>query len=87
MLEVEAAANAVYQWAAAEVIAQRLADERPPDPADYAAAVHHEAQALRHRFHHKLMQAFLEPEVFSGALTVARAPRDAGSRQLSFDDG
>ena len=29
MLEVEAAANAVYHWAATEVIARRIAEERP----------------------------------------------------------
>lgn len=86
MLEVEAAANAVYQWAAGEVVAQQLAEERPHAPADYAAAVHHQTQTLRHRFHHKLMQAFLEPEIFAGAVSVARAPRAAAARQLSLDD-
>ena len=69
MLEVEAAANAVYAWAAEQILARRLPEERPNDPAEYAAAVRHEAQALRHRAHHKLMQAFLEPEIFEGAVS------------------
>ena len=80
MLEVEVAANAVYHWAAAEVIARRIPEERPSDPADYAQAVHHEAQLLRHRAHHKLMQAFLDPEIFEGAVTLT--PKKSPSRQL-----
>ncbi|HEY3726209.1 MAG TPA: hypothetical protein VGL51_03475 [Solirubrobacteraceae bacterium] len=72
MLEVEAAANAVYEWAAEQILARRLPEERPNDPAEYAAAVRHEAQSLRHRAHHKLMQAFLEPEIFDGAVTLRR---------------
>jgi hypothetical protein len=79
MLEVEAAANAVYAWAAEQILARRLPEERPTDPVEYAAAVHHETQALRHRAHHKLMQAFLEPEIFEGAVTLTRTP---SSRQL-----
>jgi hypothetical protein len=51
MLEVEAAANAVYAWAAQELLARRLAEERPTDPGEYASAVHREAQALRYRAH------------------------------------
>ena len=39
MLEVEVAANTVYAWAAEEILARRLAEERPADPAEYAAAV------------------------------------------------
>ena len=74
MLEVEAAANAVYAWAAEQILARRLPEERPNDPAEYAAAVRHEAQALRHRAHHKLMQAFLEPEIFEGAVSLRRVP-------------
>jgi hypothetical protein len=81
MLEVEAAANAVYAWAAARLLVRRLSEERPSEPAEYAAAVRHEAQLLRHRAHHKLMQAFLEPEIFEGAVTISR-PHPAGSRQL-----
>jgi hypothetical protein len=82
MLEVEAAANAVYSWAADRILARGLPEERPSDPAEYAAAVRHEAQALRHRAHHKLMQAFLEPEIFEGAVTLTRARRTTGSQQL-----
>ena len=74
MLEVEASANAVYAWAAQQILSRRLPDERPSDPAEYAAAVHQEHQTLRHRAHHKLMQAFLEPEIFEGAVTLARPP-------------
>jgi hypothetical protein len=82
MLEVEAAANAVYAWAAEQILARRLPEERPPHPADYAAAIHHEHHALRHRAHHKLMQAFLEPEIFDGAVTLHRPLGRPGSRQL-----
>ena len=82
MLEVEAAANAVYAWAAEQILARRLPEERPSDPAEYAAATRHEAQALRHRAHHKLMQAFLEPEIFTGAVTLTRTQHRASSRQL-----
>ena len=84
MLEVEAAANAVYAWAAEQILVRRLPEERPSDPADYAAAVHHEQQALRHRAHHKLMQAFLEPEIFDGAVTLTRTSGAASSRQLQL---
>jgi hypothetical protein len=86
MLEVEAAANAVYAWAAAQILARRLPEERPSDPAEYAAAVHHEHQALRHRAHHKLMQAFLEPEIFEGAVGIRRASAGAGAGQLRLVD-
>jgi hypothetical protein len=82
MLEVEAAANAVYAWAAEQILARRLPEERPTDPAEYAAAVHHEHQTLRHNAHHKLMAAFLEPEIFEGAVTLGRAPTTASGRQL-----
>jgi hypothetical protein len=74
MLEVEAAANAVYAWAAEQILARRLPEERPSDPADYAAAIYYEHQALRYRAHHKLMQAFLEPEIFDGAVTLTPTP-------------
>ena len=73
MLEVEVAANAVYSWAAHEILARRLQEERPHDPAEYAAAVHHEAQALRYRAHEKLMRAFLDEEVFDGRITTQPA--------------
>ena len=64
------AANAVYSWAAEEVLGRRLAEERPSDPAEYAASVRHEAQALRYRSHDKLMHAFLDAEVFDGRARV-----------------
>jgi hypothetical protein len=76
----------VYDWAADQILARRLPEERPSDPADYAAAVRHEAQALRHRAHHKLMQAFLEPEIFDGAVTLTRPQRTTSSRQLRLVD-
>jgi hypothetical protein len=79
MLEVEAAANAVYHWAAEQIIARRLAGELRGDPVEYAHALHHEAQALRHRAHERLMRAFLDPEVFGGAVRVIE---DAGSPPL-----
>ena len=82
MLEVEAAANAVYAWAAEQILARRLPEERPSDPAEYAAAVRHEQQTLRHRAHHKLMQAFLEPEIFEGAVALTRPHGSGASRQL-----
>ena len=87
MLEVEAAANAVYAWAAEQILARRLPEERPTDPAEYAAAVHHEEQALRHRAHHKLMQAFLEPEIFDGTVAIKRARRaDSQLKLVDPDD-
>ena len=70
MLEVEAAANAVYGWAAERIIERRLAGERPADPMEYARAVRLESQALRHAAHERLMRAFLEPEVFDGGVRV-----------------
>ena len=81
MLEVEVAANAVYWWAAERILERRLPGERPADPAEYAAAVHMEAQMLRHRSHDKLMKAFLGPEVFEGTVRVARHATPA-SEQL-----
>jgi hypothetical protein len=81
MLEVEVAANAVYWWAAERILERRLPGERPGDPAEYAGAIHLEAQLLRHRAHDKLMKAFLGPEVFEGTVVVTpRAP--AQSEQL-----
>jgi prevent-host-death family protein len=70
MLEVEAAANAVYAWAAEQIVARRLAGELRSDPVEYAHALRYEAQSLRHRAHEKLMRAFLDPEVFSGGVRV-----------------
>jgi hypothetical protein len=82
MLEVEAAANAVYAWAAERVVERRLADDRPSDPAEYASAVRLEAQALRHRAHERLMRAFLEPEVFEGGVRIRESPPPAASRLI-----
>jgi hypothetical protein len=82
MLEVEAAANAVYSWAAERVIERRLADNRVADPAEYVSAVRLETQALRHRAHEKLMRAFLEPEVFEGGVRIRESPAGAGGPTL-----
>src|ERR671914_222692 len=55
MLEVEVAANSVYQWAAERIVERRQAElGRTASSADYARAVHLEAQALRHRSHERL---------------------------------
>ena len=62
--------------------ARRLPEERPSDPAEYAAAVHHEHQALRHRAHHKLIGAFLNPEIFDGAVTLTRPHHTPRAAQL-----
>ncbi len=75
MLEVEVAANAVYSWAAQEILARRLHEERPGDPIEYAAGVHREAQALRYRAHEKLMRAFLDEEVFDGRVLLEQPHR------------
>ena len=83
MLEVEVAANAVYAWAAQEILGRRVAEERPADPVEYAASVHREAQALRYRAHEKLMRAFLDDEVFEGRVRV-EAQRHSGGRQGSL---
>ena len=81
MLEVEAAANAVYAWAAEQIVARRLAGELRNDPAEYAHAIRHEAQALRHRAHERLMRAFLDPEVFAGGVRVVEdEPADPQTR-------
>jgi hypothetical protein len=81
MLEVEAAANAVYNWAAEQIVARRLAGELRNDPVEYAHALRHETQSLRHRAHEKLMRAFLDPEVFSGGVRVVEdGPAEAQTR-------
>jgi hypothetical protein len=87
MLEVEVAANTVYAWAADEILARRLAEERPADPAEYAAAVRREAQALRYGAHEKLMRAFLDEEVYDGRVRVEpeRRRRDGRQRPLLDD--
>ncbi|HEX2702049.1 MAG TPA: hypothetical protein VHM72_01275 [Solirubrobacteraceae bacterium] len=84
MLEVEVAANAVYNWAAQQILARRLTEERPNDPIQYAASVHHEAQALRYRAHEKLMRAFLDEEVFDGQVRVGPEPRRRLRAQASL---
>ncbi len=70
MLEVEVAANAVYGWAAEQIVEHRLPGERPTDPVGYSEAVRAEAQALRHQFHERLMRAFLGPEIFDGGVVI-----------------
>jgi hypothetical protein len=70
MLEVEVAANTVYAWAAEEILGRRIAEERPTDAVEYAAAVRREAQALRYRAHDKLMRAFLDDAVYDGRVRV-----------------
>jgi hypothetical protein len=84
LLEVEAAANAVYQWAAERLLERRFAGERPIDPAEYARAVRSEAQALRHRAHERLMRAFLDPEVFDGGVRLVDSPPE--NRQTTLLD-
>ncbi|MBA3819586.1 MAG: hypothetical protein H0X17_11885 [Deltaproteobacteria bacterium] len=86
MLEVEVAANTVYAWAAEEILARRLAEERPADPAEYATAVRREAQALRYRAHEKLMRAFLDDDVFDGRVRIEPERRRADGRQRSLLD-
>jgi hypothetical protein len=82
MLEVEVAANAVYQWAAERIVERRQAElGRTANPADHARAVYVEAQALRHRSHERLMRAFLDPEVFEGRVVVET---ERGTRQPSL---
>jgi hypothetical protein len=85
MLEVEVAANTVYAWAAHEILARRVAEERPSDPIEYAASVHHQAQALRYRAHDKLMRAFLDDEVFTGQVRIQPEPQRQNA-QTSLDD-
>lgn len=71
MLEVEVAANAVYAWAAEQIVNRRMSGENHLDGPEYAAAVRYEAQVLRYRAHEKLMRAFLDPEVFDGGVRMA----------------
>jgi hypothetical protein len=48
--------------------------------------VRHEAQALRHRAHEKLMRAFLDPAVFDGRVRVREESRGAQREsQLSLE--
>lgn len=87
ILEVEVAANTVYAWAAHEILARRLAEERPSDPVEYAASVHHQAQALRYRAHDKLMRAFLDDEVFTGQVRIQPDRRPAARQTSLLDEG
>jgi hypothetical protein len=81
LLEVEAAANAVYHWVAEQIVGRRLANELRNDPVEYAHALRHETQSLRHRTHEKLMRAFLDPEVFTGGVHAREdGPSSAHSR-------
>jgi hypothetical protein len=76
MLEI-----AVYHWAAEQIVARRLAGELRNDPVEYAHALRHETQSLRHRAHERLMRAFLDPEVSSGGVRIVEAePADAQTR-------
>jgi hypothetical protein len=86
MLEVEAAANAVSQWAAEQIVVLRLAVELRSKPVEYAHALRHEAQSLRHRAHEKLMRAFLDEEVYDGRVRVEPERRRADGRQRSLLD-
>ena len=81
MLEVEVAANAVYGWAAERVVERRALEERPSDPVEYAGAVRLEAQILRHRFHERLMRAFLDPEVFDGGVRIERTREPVSTQE------
>lgn len=67
MLEVEAADNAVYHWAASELVRRRVSEEQPLAASDYAQAVCLQAQELRRQSHAQIMQAFLPAEVFEPA--------------------
>jgi hypothetical protein len=68
------------------MLARRLAEERPGDPAEYATAVRREAQALRYRAHEKLMRAFLDEDVYEGRVRIdAARARRPGERSLLDD--
>ena len=86
MLEVEVAANTLYMWAAEEILARRLAEERPADPGDYVAAVRREAQALRYRAHDKLMRAFLDDAVYDGRVHVEAETNTRAAQQTLLAD-
>jgi hypothetical protein len=86
MLEVEVAANTVYAWAAEEILARRLAEERPGDPVEYASTVRAQAQALRYRAHEKLMRAFLDDSVYDGRVRVEPESRRGTPQPSLLDD-
>ena len=50
----------------------------------YAAAVQHEAQALRYRAHEKLMRAFLDEDVFEGHVRTGAQAGRRGDAQGSL---
>jgi hypothetical protein len=87
MLEVEVAANAVYAWAAEQIVGRRVAGEDNLGGAEFAEAVRHEAQALRYRTHEKLMRAFLDPEVFDGGVRIVGEDlrRNRGQTELALE--
>jgi hypothetical protein len=87
MLEVEVAANAVYAWAAEQIVGRRASGEDRLSGAEFAAAVRYEAQALRYRAHEKLMRAFLDPEVFDGGVRMVSndVGRDPGQTALVLE--
>jgi hypothetical protein len=85
ILEVEVAANTLYMWAAEEILARQLAEDRPSDPAEYATAVRREAQALRYRAHEKLMRAFLDDAVYDGRVRVGPEGRGRVRQQALLE--
>ncbi len=85
MLEVEVAANAVYGWAAREIVARRALEGWVGASSDYAETIRHEAQELRHRVHERLLRAFLDPGVFQGRVRVLE--EGAGAAVRSGEDG
>ena len=84
MLEVEAAANAVYGWAAERLVDRRSDEGRMLTPAEHARAVRLEAHGLRRRYHERLMRAFHEPEVFAGRVGVRGEEAVGESGQLEL---
>ena len=74
------------RWAAQQILARRLAEERPSDPVEYAASVHRETQALRYRAHDKLMGAFLDDDVFDGHIRSTPPPRARQASLLDYRD-
>jgi hypothetical protein len=87
MLEVEVAANAVYAWAAEQIVGRRVSGEDHLDGPEFAAAMRYEAQALRYRTHEKLMRAFLDPEVFDGGVRIVGEDvrRHSGQTELTLE--
>ena len=86
MLEVEVAANTALLVGRRGDPRAAPPEERPADPADYAAAVRREAQALRYRAHDKLMRAFLDDAVYDGRVRVAPDPPPAPLQQTLIGD-